>query len=97
MYPYDTTYSHTRYVSYNSSSSTGARVNTTECYSFWQLLAAVVRLHRVGTRACSRCFDVFPLICSRCIFHRSFLVFVEVLFFYKKLKKVSCEYDRVNG
>ena len=56
MYPYDTTWSHTRYVSYMSSSSTCN--DTTECCCFLRLLAAVVHLHRTGTRACSRCVVV---------------------------------------
>ena len=48
--------SHIFYVSYHSSSS--PCIDTTECYCFLRLLAAIVRLHRTGTRACSRCVVV---------------------------------------
>ena len=65
-------YSHTRYVSYNSSSSTCTRSNTTERYCFLRLLAAVVRSHRTGTCACSRCAVVYPWTWSRLFLHRYF-------------------------
>ena len=41
------------HVPCNRSSSTCS--DTAECYCFLRLLAAVVRLHRTGTRACSLC------------------------------------------
>ena len=58
MYPYDTTYSHTRDVSYISTYGTTApavpvaKLKSVNC--FLRLLGAVVRLYRTGTRACSR-------------------------------------------
>ena len=76
MYPYDTTYSHTRYVSYNGNIYTCS----TAFYCFLRLLAAAVRLHRTGTRACTRCVVVYPRIWLWRIFHRYFLVFVQVVF-----------------
>ena len=51
------------YIINNSSSSTC--VPAVECYCFLRLVAAVVRLHPAGTRACSRCVVVYPLIWSR--------------------------------
>ena len=58
---------------------TWTRSNTTECYCFLRRLAAVVRFHRTGTRACSRCVAVYLRIRSRRILHHHLFSF---LFFF---------------
>ena len=65
---------------HTTAAATCTRSNTTECYCFLRLLAAVVRLHRTGTPACSRCVAVYVRIWSRRILHRYFLIFVQVFF-----------------
>ena len=62
--------------------------DTAECYCFLRLLAAVVRLHRTGTRACSRCVAVYLRILSRRILHRYFLVFFLVFIFPKQAESI---------
>ena len=53
-----------------------------ECFSQWSWQASTSRYQNRHARFSSRVFEHVLLVCSE---------------FYKKLKNVSCEYDRVNG
>ena len=65
---------------HTTAAATCTRGNTTEGYRFLRMLAAVVRLHRTGTRAWSRCVAVYLRIWSRRILHRYLFVFVQDFF-----------------